>query len=49
VIDDYFTLGSGEKDWPGIWTSFSMYALVVAVLFAIMFRSPNDKVQNFAH
>jgi MFS transporter, NHS family, xanthosine permease len=49
IIDEYYTIGNSEKDWPAIWTSFSLYALVVAILFAIMFRSPNDKVQNFAH
>ncbi len=26
------------KDWPGIWLSFAGYALVVAILFAILFR-----------
>lgn len=49
VIDNYFTLHGNEKDWQGIWQVFAIYALVVAILFAIMFKSPNDKVQNFAH
>ncbi len=26
------------KDWPGIWMSFAGYALVVAILFTILFR-----------
>lgn len=26
------------KDWPGIWISFAGYALVVAILFAILFK-----------
>jgi len=26
------------KDWPGIWYSFAGYALVVAVLFTVLFR-----------
>lgn len=38
VIDDYFTLVNGQKDWHGIWLSFAGYALVVAILFAIMFK-----------
>ena len=39
VIDAYFTHGTGEKDWTGIWIAFAGYALVVAILFAVMFRS----------
>jgi NHS family xanthosine MFS transporter len=48
LIDAYFTV-DGEKEWTGIWLSFAGYALVVAILFAIMFKSPNDKVERFAH
>ena len=42
VIDKYFTLGSGQFDWHGIWLAFAAYALVVAVLFAILFRHDHD-------
>ena len=38
VIDKYFTLQGGEKDWQNIWLSFAGYAMVVAVLFLILFR-----------
>jgi len=48
VIDASFT-HAGEKEWTGIWLSFAAYALVVAVLFAIMFKSPNDRVEQVAH
>lgn len=44
VIDRYFTQ-NGLKDWHNIWISFSIYALIVAVLFAVMFKhkhAPND-------
>ncbi len=37
MIDSYFT-HSGNRDWHNIWLSFAAYALVVAALFAIMFR-----------
>ena len=37
LIDTYFTTASG-KDWHGIWLSFSIYALVLAVLFPIVFK-----------
>ncbi len=43
VIDNYFTLGDGTFDWKGIWFAFAAYSLVVAVLFAILFRHKHDK------
>jgi NHS family xanthosine MFS transporter len=38
VIDNYFTLTNGQFDWHGIWLAFAAYSLVVAILFAILFR-----------
>jgi len=38
LIDHYFTLGDGRLVWHGIWLSFAAYSVVVAVLFAILFR-----------
>lgn len=35
------------RDWPNIWISFSVYALIVAVLFAIFFKhkhEPNEVI-----
>ena len=49
VIQKYFTLADGFKDWQGIWISFAAYSLVVAVLFALLFRhkhEPNSIVQK---
>jgi len=37
VIGRYFVSNEG-RDWHGIWLTFSLYALAVAVLFAIMFK-----------
>lgn len=37
LIDTYFT-HNGVKDWHHIWLTFSIYAAVVAVLFALIFR-----------
>ncbi|HMU46098.1 MAG TPA: nucleoside permease [Chitinophagaceae bacterium] len=51
VIDKYFTHGAGDKDWHNIWLTFAIYALIVAVLFAILFRhkhNPNA-VENIQH
>ncbi|MEI6172949.1 MAG: nucleoside permease [Bacteroidota bacterium] len=42
VIDNYFILGDGSFDWKGIWFAFAGYSLVVAVLFAILFRHKHD-------
>ena len=38
VIDRYFINPDGSSNWEGIWLSFAMYALVVAVLFTILFK-----------
>lgn len=42
VIDKYFTMAGGLKDWQGIWVSFAVYALIIAVLFAVMFKYKHD-------
>ena len=50
IIDAYFT-HDGVRDWHNIWLSFAGYALVIAVLFAILFKhkhNPND-VANVSH
>lgn len=44
AIDRYF-LNSGVKDWSAIWLAFAVYALIIAVAFAVMFKhkhNPND-------
>jgi NHS family xanthosine MFS transporter len=38
LIEHYFTAADGALQWQGIWLSFAGYALVVAVLFVILFR-----------
>jgi MFS transporter, NHS family, xanthosine permease len=47
AIAKYFTNSKNELEWQGIWTSFAIYALIVAVLFAVLFRykhqRPSDK------
>jgi MFS transporter, NHS family, xanthosine permease len=51
VIAKYFLLPDGGRDWHGIWLSFAGYALVVGILFAIMFRHKHnpDEVVNVQH
>jgi NHS family xanthosine MFS transporter len=38
VIEKFFTHADGGKDWHGIWITFALYSLAVAVLFLILFR-----------
>ncbi len=50
IIDSYFTTANG-KDWHGIWLSFAIYSLIVAILFAIFFKHKHDPnaVENISH
>lgn len=51
VISNYFINADGSSDWKGIWLSFAGYALVVAILFAILFRHKHrpEDVANVQH
>jgi MFS transporter, NHS family, xanthosine permease len=42
AIDNYYTLPNGDKDWHSVWTAFALYALIVAILFVILFRHKHD-------
>ncbi len=42
AIDAYFTTSAGTKDWHSIWLAFAGYALIVAILFVILFRHKHD-------
>lgn len=42
AIDKYFTGAGGEKQWHEIWLSFAIYALVVALMFVVLFRHKHD-------
>ena len=48
MIDKYYTTAGGDKQWHGIWLTFAIYSLIVAVLFGIFFRhkhNPNEVAQ----
>jgi MFS transporter, NHS family, xanthosine permease len=50
VIDTYFT-HNGARDWHAIWLAFAAYALVIAILFAVLFKhkhNPNE-LENISH
>jgi NHS family xanthosine MFS transporter len=42
VIDKYFII-DGVFDWQGIWLSFASYAALTALLFVILFKSPEKE------
>lgn len=50
VIDRFFT-HNGIRDWHTIWLVFAIYALVIAVLFAIFFRHEHkpEELQSITH
>ena len=41
----------GIKEWNGIWMTFAVYSLIVAVLFAVLFKHKHDPkaIENFKH
>lgn len=38
-VVDYFTNAGGAKDWTSIWFAFALYALVLLIAFAILFKT----------
>jgi NHS family xanthosine MFS transporter len=42
IIQKYYTYADGSKDWHGVWIAFALYALVIAILFLILFRHKHD-------
>jgi len=50
LIDAYFTT-DGHKDWEGIWFTFAAYSLVIAIVFAIIFKHKHDPkaLEDFKH
>jgi len=51
VIQKYFLLEDGARDWHNIWLAFAAYSLVVAVLFVFLFKHKHDPkaLENFTH
>ncbi len=42
IIDKFFT-NNGNKDWHHIWLCFSIYSLIIAVLFMFMFKHKHER------
>lgn len=51
IIQKYFTLEDGSKDWFHIWMTFASYALVLAIIFPFVFRYKHDSkvLAKFSH
>ncbi len=51
VINSYYINTDGSTNWHGTWLAFAGYALVVAILFAIMFRHKHEpgSLENVSH
>ncbi|MDI3528036.1 MAG: transporter, family, xanthosine permease [Tenuifilum sp.] len=56
IIDKFFLIPNAPENaiqfnWPGIWWTFAAYSLVVAVLFAILFKHKHnpEEVKNVSH
>lgn len=47
AIDEFFT-HNGERDWQNIWLSFAGYALIITILFAVLFKHEH-KPEDVAH
>ena len=50
VIDKFFT-HNGSRDWHTIWLSFAIYALIIAIAFAILFKHKHnpEALENINH
>lgn len=51
ITDGIFDKDVFLKDWHNIWLTFAIYALVIAVAFAILFKHKHDPkdVESFSH
>lgn len=51
IVNGALTKEIAMKDWPHIWLAFAAYALVIAVLFALMFKHKHnpEAIGNASH
>ena len=42
IIDKFYVLPDGVWDWHNLWLGFAVYALVVAILFIILFKHKHN-------
>lgn len=51
LIDHYFIIENGDKNWQSIWFTFSIYSVIIAVLFATLFKHKHDlkEIETISH
>ena len=51
MIEKFFMLENGNRNWPDIWLAFAIYALIVTIFFAVLFKHKHDPkdVENVSH
>jgi len=42
LIEHFFTAADGSKNWHGIWITFALYALAMAIVFIPLFKHRHD-------
>ncbi len=48
AVVNHFVYNAAEPNWSAAWYTFAIYAVVVAVLFMILFKEPKDSNQKIA-
>lgn len=48
AVVNHFVYNAAEPNWSAAWYAFAAYALVVAILFMILFKEPKDSTQKVA-
>lgn len=48
AIVNHFVYNAAEPNWSAAWYVFAAYALVVAILFMVLFKEPKDSTQKVA-
>ena len=48
AVVNHFVYNAAEPNWSAAWYAFAGYALVVAILFMILFKEPKDSTQKVA-
>ena len=48
AIVNHFVYNAAEPNWSAAWYTFAAYAIVVAILFMILFKEPKDSTQKVA-
>ncbi|MFN5183009.1 MAG: nucleoside permease [Bacteroidota bacterium] len=51
IIDKFFLINNVAKNWSGIWFAFAIYSLIIAILFALLFKHKHhpDEIKNIGH